>query len=127
MKEFSPSKRLDKKSKYTLSKAFKTIIWPRRKLVFIGLVLIVISRLASLVLPWQSKVLLDEVIPEENFTKLYSLLVYVGLALILQAVTSFLLTRILSVQAQYVISELRAQVQKKVLSLPINFFDLKKV
>ena len=37
--------------------------------------------------------------------------------------TSFLLTRILSVQAQYLISELRAQVQKKVLSLPISFFD----
>src|SRR5690606_35037959 len=34
-----------------------------------------------------------------------------------------LLTRILSVQAQYLISELRAQVQKKVLSLPISFFD----
>jgi subfamily B ATP-binding cassette protein MsbA len=40
-----------------------------------------------------------------------------------QAVTSFLLTKILSVQAQYLISELRAQVQRKVLSLPIRFFD----
>ena len=48
---------------------------------------------------------------------------FVGTALLLQAITSFLLTRILSVQAQYVISELRAQVQKKVLSLPISFFD----
>ena len=44
-------------------------------------------------------------------------------AILVQAVTSFLLTRILSVQAQYLISELRAQVQKKVLSLPISFFD----
>lgn len=34
-----------------------------------------------------------------------------------------MLTRILSVQAQFMISELRADVQKKVLSLPIRFFD----
>jgi len=52
-----------KKPKVTMAKAFKTIIWPRRNLVLIGLVLIVLSRLASLVLPWQSKVLLDDVIP----------------------------------------------------------------
>ena len=51
------------------------------------------------------------------------LLLLVGGAILVQAITSFLLTRILSVQAQYLISELRAQVQKKVLSLPIRFFD----
>ncbi|BAO56601.1 lipid A export ATP-binding/permease protein MsbA [Nonlabens marinus S1-08] len=106
-----------------MTSAFKTIIWPRRKLVFIGLILIVISRLASLVLPWKSKALLDEVIPNQDFDALYDLLWLVGIALLVQAVTSFLLTRILSVQAQFLISELRAQVQKKVLSLPISFFD----
>lgn len=112
-----------KKSKVTMAQAFKTIIWPRRNLVFIGLVLIVLSRLASLILPWQSKVLLDEVIPQKDFNHLYELLLIVGIAILVQAVTSFLLTRILSVQAQFLISELRAQVQKKVLSLPISFFD----
>ncbi len=109
--------------KVTMATAFKTIIWPRRKLVFIGLILIVINRLTGLVLPWQSKVLLDEVVPTKDYGQLYNLLLLVGLALLVQAITSFLLTRILSVQAQYVISELRAQVQKKVLSLPISFFD----
>tara|TARA_B110001450_G_scaffold141380_1_gene132375 strand:+ start:11502 stop:13274 length:1773 start_codon:yes stop_codon:yes gene_type:complete len=112
-----------KKPKVTMNKAFKTIIWPRRNLVFTGLFLIVLSRLASLVLPWQSKKLLDTVIPEKDFNKLYTLLLIVGSAILVQAVTSFLLTRILSVQAQFLISELRAQVQKKVLSLPISFFD----
>jgi len=57
---------------------------------------------------------------------LYNLLFIVGAALIVQAITSFLLTRILSVQAQFLISQLRAQVQKKVLSLPLNFFDNNK-
>ncbi len=119
----SEDKNSKKKSNFTLGKAFKTIIWPRRKSVFIGLILIVISRVASLVLPWQSKTLLDEVVPNKDMTKLYEVLWIVGTALLLQAITSFLLTRILSVQAQYVISELRAQVQKKVVSLPIRFFD----
>ena len=120
----SPSDNSNKKKpKVSMVKAFKTIIWPRRKLVFVGLILIVISRLSSLVLPWKSKALLDEVIPNKDFDQLYNLLLIVGIAILLQSVTSFLLTRILSVQAQFLISELRAQVQKKVLSLPISFFD----
>ncbi|MEM7086850.1 MAG: ABC transporter ATP-binding protein [Bacteroidota bacterium] len=116
-------KKTKKRAKVSMVSAFKTIIWPRRNLVFIGLILIVISRLASLVMPWKLQVLLDEVVPSKDFPALYDLLWLVGFALLVQAVTSFLLTRILSVQAQYLISELRAQVQKKVLSLPISFFD----
>lgn len=117
------TKKTEKKSKVTITSAFKSIIWPRRRLVFIGLILIVIGRLASLVLPWKSKALLDDIIPNRDMSALYDLLWLVGFALLIQAITSFLLTRILSVQAQYLISELRAQVQKKVLSLPISFFD----
>ncbi|WP_109439131.1 MULTISPECIES: ABC transporter ATP-binding protein [Aquimarina] len=112
-----------KKSKVTIGKAFKTIIWPRRNLVFIGLLLIVISRLASLVLPVASKYLMDDVIAKKDYEMLKLLLTGVGISILIQAITSFLLTRILSVQAQFLISELRAQVQKKVLSLPISFFD----
>ncbi|MCK8524045.1 ABC transporter ATP-binding protein/permease [Aquimarina sp. D1M17] len=112
-----------KKSKVSIGKAFKTIIWPRKSLVFIGLILIVFNRIAGLILPWKSKALLDEVIPSKDLGQLYELLIIVGIAILVQATSSFLLTRILSVQAQYLISELRAQVQKKVLSLPISFFD----
>ncbi|SFD63945.1 ATP-binding cassette, subfamily B, MsbA [Algibacter lectus] len=111
------------KQKVTMAQAFKTIIWPRRKLVLLGLLLIVIRSLAGLVLPWQSKVLLDDVVPSKDISMLYNLIGIVIAAITVQAVTSFLLTQILSVQAQYLISELRAQVQKKVLSLPISFFD----
>ena len=113
----------NRKPKVTMAQAFKTIIWPRRKLVFIGLILIIIRSLSGLVLPWQSKVLLDDVVPNKDYSQLYALIGIVIAAITIQAVTSFLLTRILSVQAQYLISELRAQVQKKVLSLPISFFD----
>lgn len=109
--------------KVTMVQAFKTIIWPRRNLVFIGLILIVLRSLSGLVLPWQSKVLLDDVVPNKDMSQLYTLIAIVISAITVQALTSFLLTRILSVQAQYLISELRSQVQKKVLSLPIRFFD----
>lgn len=104
-------------------KAFKTIIWPRRNLVFIGLLLIVISKAASFVAPLSLKYLMDDIIPNKDIEFLKVLVSVVILAILVQSVTSFLLTRILSVQAQFMISELRAQVQKKVLSLPIRFFD----
>lgn len=122
----SANKTTQKQNKVSILQAFKTIIWPRRNLVFIGLLLIVLGRLAGLVLPWKSKVLLDEVIPNKDLNQLYQLLMIVGVAILIQATTSFLLTRILSVQAQYLISELRAQVQRKVLALPISFFDNNK-
>jgi len=123
MQHYKESKENKKKPKVTMAKAFKTIIWPRRNLVILGLFLILISRLAGFVLPLKSKELLDEIVPNKDMDSLYNLLWIVGIALLIQAITSFLLTRILSVQAQYLISELRAQVQKKVLSLPISFFD----
>lgn len=111
------------KPKVTLKQAFKTIIWPRRKLVFLGLLLIIIRSLAGFILPLESKVLLDEVVPNKDYSQLYSLIGIVITAILVQAITSFLLTKVLGIQAQYLISELRAQVQKKVLSLPISFFD----
>ncbi|MBT9187343.1 ABC transporter ATP-binding protein [Zobellia russellii] len=109
--------------KVSILTAFKTIIWPRRNLVFIGLVLIVISKAASFIAPMSLKYLMDDIIPNKDLDFLKLLVGAVALAILVQAVTSFLLTKILSVQAQFLISELRTQVQKKVLSLPISFFD----
>ena len=106
-----------------MAQGFKTIIWPHRKIVSIGLVLIVISRLASLVLPGATKYLMDDVIPNNDLELLKLLLGAVALAILLQAATSFLLTRILSVEAQRLIATLRSSVQKKILQLPIRFFD----
>ena len=126
MKHLAETTTKKKKQKVTLSSAFKTIIWPRRNLVLIGLVLIIIGRLAGFILPIKSKELLDEIIPNNDLSGLFNMLWIVGVALLVQALTSFLLTRILSVQAQYLISELRAQVQKKILSLPISYFDNNK-
>ncbi|AYN69378.1 ABC transporter ATP-binding protein [Euzebyella marina] len=109
--------------KVSILTAFKTIIWPRRKLVLLGLLLIIISKAASFVAPVSLRYFLDEIVPNKNYDLLKVLVAVVILSFLIQAVMSFLLTKVLSIQAQYMISELRAQVQKQVLSLPIRFFD----
>lgn len=103
--------------------AFRQFIWPRRKKVLIGLVLIVISRLAGMVLPGSTKYLLDDVVANNDLGMLWILLAAVVGALVIQSVTSYVLTQLLSVEAQLLISQLRTQVQRKILSLPTSFFD----
>ena len=115
-----------KKRKTTVIKAFKEFIWPRKRIIAVGLILIVISRLSSLVLPLKSKELLDDIIPNKDFEGLVSMILIVIAAILIQALSSFALTRLLSVEAQLLISKLRAKVQKKVLSLPISYFDNNK-
>ena len=114
------------REKVSFKWAFKEFIWPRRKIVFLGLILIIIKSLAGFVLPLQIQKLIDEIVPNGNMKGLYILLGLVVAALFIQAVTSFFLTRLLSVEAQHLISLLRAKVQRKLLKLPINFFDNNK-
>lgn len=109
--------------KVSILKAFKTIIWPRRNLVFLGLLLIVVNKAASFVAPVSLRYFLDDIVPNKDYEFLKIIVALVILSFLVQAIMSFLLTKVLSIQAQYMISELRAQVQKQVLSLPIRFFD----
>ena len=71
MKDLKSGSKSKEKPKVTMAKAFTTIIWPRRNLVFIGLILIVLSRISGLILPWKSKALLDDVIPNKDYDQLY--------------------------------------------------------
>jgi subfamily B ATP-binding cassette protein MsbA len=117
---------MSKNKNVTFGWAVKNIIWPRKKTLLIGLLLIIISRPAGLVLPAATKYLLDDAVPNKDVAMLQLIVTVIVISLIVQAVCSFLLTRILSVEAQFLISELRVKVQKKILSLPINFFDNNK-
>lgn len=112
-----------KKKLASLGYVFRDIIWPRRWLLLLGLVLIIFNRLSGLVLPGSTKYLIDEVIGKSNLDLLFVILVAVGAAVTVQAITSFFLTRLLSVEAQHLIAQLRVQVQKQVIHLPIKFFD----
>ena len=114
------------KNKVSFSWALREFIWPRIRIVSFGLFLILIRSLSGLVLPYASKNLIDEVIPSKDLQALTNLLIVVCIALLFQSVSSFSLTRLLSVEAQHLISLLRANVQQKLLKLPISFFDNNK-
>ena len=107
----------------SLRHAFREIIWPRRKLVGLGLFLVVLNRLSGLVLPYSTGFLVDTVLGEGQFDLLRPLLGALLVAVIVQSGTAYLLTLLLSVEAQHLIAQLRSQVQGHVLTLPVRFFD----
>ncbi|NMF34591.1 ABC transporter ATP-binding protein [Flammeovirga yaeyamensis] len=109
--------------KVSITKVFKDIVWPRWKLLLIGLILIIINRLCGLVLPGASKYLMDDVVVNKDFEMLKTVVIAVISAIFVQAISSFALTRLLSVEAQRLIAQLRVKVQKHVMSLPISYFD----
>lgn len=120
---------LSKKPKISgasLRHAFQEIIWPRRALIALGLGLILINRLSGLVLPASSRYIVDNVVAGSDTALLLELLGLVAVAVTIQAITSFALTMLLSVEAQHLIANLRTQVQKHVLQLPIRVFDNRK-
>src|SRR5215467_8747673 len=78
---------------------------PRRRLLALGFVLMVINRVAQLVLPYSSKPLLDEVVAKRRVGLLMPLVIGVLLATFVQGVTSFALTQLLSKAAQRLIAE----------------------
>lgn len=117
------TKTKSKENRVTMAHVFKTIIWPRKNQLFLGLFLIIISRLSGLILPGASKYLIDDVIPSNDLDMLKWLVLIVVGAITIQAVTSYALTQILSVEAQHLISQLRSKVQRHIIQLPIRFFD----
>jgi subfamily B ATP-binding cassette protein MsbA len=104
----------------------REILLPRKWLLLLGLFLIIINRLSGLVLPGSSKYLIDEVIAKSNLELFKWLLIVVAAAVVVQSTTSFFLTKLLSVEAQHLISLLRAKIQKHIIRLPIRFFDNSK-
>ena len=121
----SPKKR-KRFTRSSLRSAFVDILWPRRKLVVLGLCLILVSRAASLVMPGAVKYIIDDVITAGDLSVLKWILLAIGGAVLVQALTGFALVQLLSVEAQYLIKELRVKVQKHVMHLPLAHFDSTK-
>jgi ABC-type multidrug transport system fused ATPase/permease subunit len=104
----------------------RALIWRHRRRLALGLVLMLVNRLAGLVLPASSKYLIDEVIGQRQTELLGLIAVAAGAATLVQAVTSFGLSQILGVAAQRAITEMRKAIQAFVLRLPIAYFDSTK-
>ncbi len=99
---------------------------PRRGLLALGFVLMVINKFAGFVLPYSSKFLIDNVVSKNQTVLLRPLVLSVLVATLIQGVTSFSLTQLLSKAAQRLITELRQQVQKHISRLPVAYYDANK-
>ncbi len=99
---------------------------PRRGLLALGFVLMVINKVAGFVLPYSSKFLIDNVVGKNQTGMLRPLVFSVLLATLVQGVTSFSLTQLLSKAAQRLIADLREQVQAHISRLPVAFYDANK-
>ncbi len=101
----------------------RALVWAHRRRLLLGLVLMLISRLAGLVLPASSKYLIDHVLIAGQRQLLWPLAGAVLLATVVQAVTSFALSQVLGVAAQRAITDMRRRVEQHVLRLPVRAFD----
>ena len=99
---------------------------PRRGLLALGFLLMIINKLAGFVLPYSSKFLIDNVVSKGQTGLLRPLVLWVLLATVIQGVTSFSLTQLLSKAAQRLIADLREQVQAHISRLPVAFYDANK-
>ena len=99
------------------------LVRPRKWLLLLGLVLVAINRVAGLTLPFLSKPFVDQVLTRHHEDKLEPLVIAVFLATLIQAVTSFSNTQLLSKAAQRMITDLRQQVQQHVGRLAVSFYD----
>jgi ABC-type multidrug transport system fused ATPase/permease subunit len=101
----------------------REMILPRRRLLAVGLALMVINRLSGMVLPYSTKFLIDDVIGKHNVRMLTPIVLAVLGATLIQGVTSYTLTQLLSKAGQRLIAELRQKVQRHVGRLSVSYYD----
>jgi ABC-type multidrug transport system fused ATPase/permease subunit len=111
-------------------KAVAPIVWdlmrPRKTLLALGFLLMAINRVSGLVLPYSTRYLIDLVIAKHHVELLKPIVFAVLTATVIQGVTSFSLTQLLSKAAQRLITELREKVQRHISRLPVSFYDANK-
>ena len=127
------AKEIQKKPTAPTSERLRTLwpdIWaivePRKGSLALGLLLILVSRISGLVLPASTRYLVDDVIGKRRDDLLGPLVAAGVLATIIQGISSFTLTQLLSKAAQRLIAELRQKVQSHVARLPVSYFDTHK-
>ncbi len=103
----------------------RALVAPRLGLLFLGMGLMIVNRVAGLVLPYTAKPLLDTVLsPLHPHPELLpKIIAIVFSAMVVQAITSFSLTQLLSKAGQRLIAEMRQQVQKHVGLLSVAYYD----
>ncbi len=100
-----------------------SLMRPRRGVLALALLLMAVNRVAGLVLPGSTKLLVDDVIGGRRVDLLLPLVAGVVTATIIQGVTSFALTQLMSKASQRLIAEMRRRVQAHVGLLPVSYYD----
>ena len=98
----------------------RALVWAHRGRLALGLGVMVINRLSGLVLPATTKYLMDDVIGRQNWNLLPKLAMAVGVATLVDVVTSFANSQILGVAAQRAITDMRKNLEAHVMRLPIG-------
>src|SRR5882762_4913606 len=122
----SPGKSEKRKNAWKNLPDVWALMKPRRGLLALGFVLMAINRLSGLVLPASMKYFVDNVVLQKQIQLLTPIVLGVLSATIVQGLTSFSLTQLLSKSAQKMITELRRQVQAHIGRLPVSFYDANK-
>ena len=101
----------------------RELVWAHRGRLALGLVLMLVNRLAGLVLPASSKFLIDDVIGRGRAELLLPLALAAGAATVVDAATAFALSQVLGVAAQRAIANMRMSLQRHITRLPTSYFD----
>lgn len=115
-----PKKKLDWSQSW---RQMRELMVAHRARLAIGMVLMLVSRVASLVLPATSKFLIDDVIGKQRADLLWPIALAGGAATLVQAGTGYALSQVLGVAAQRAINDMRQVVQAHVSRLPVRYFD----
>jgi len=122
LKTGAPNAKKKVDTKAAWREARKLMVHHRRSLA-IGLMLMLVSRVAGLLLPASTKWLIDDVITKHRTDLLWPIAFAVAGATVVQAITGFALSQVISVAAQRAISDMRRRVLNRVTRLPVRFFD----
>jgi len=99
------------------------LVKPRRVLLAGCFLLMIVNRTCALVLPASFKPLIDQVFTHHRHALLPWIVGAVLIATLIQGVTSYALTQLLSKAGQRLIADLRMQVQQHVGKLSVAFYD----
>jgi ABC-type multidrug transport system fused ATPase/permease subunit len=99
------------------------LIRPRRFLLAGCFLLMIVNRTCALVLPASFRPLIDQVFTKHHYSLLPLIVGAVLIATLIQGITSYTLTQLLSKAGQRLIAELRMQVQQHVGKLSVSFYD----
>ncbi len=118
-----PKRKIDSRRAWREAAA---LLREHRASLCVGLLLMLVSRLAGLVLPASTKYLIDDVIGKQRGDLLVPIALLAGGATLVQAITSYANSQVVSVAAQRAIMTMRQRVQDHILRLPVRYFDTTK-